>query len=542
MSISFVGSSLLRDYQVSILESLRSKVICEERILVQLVTGGGKTVILSNFIKFLLEEDLLWRLGCDNIIIVAHRDFLVEQIYDKLYAWTGKRASVYLGGVKTSGNISVLITTVQTLSRRMLNKPESYRDYLLIIDECHHSSASSYGLLLERSKKVIGFTATPTRMDNKTHLGLLFNHWIQGPKFSWMVEQGYLSSPYEICKKLMNDSVRITQGDYDLEALYLMNNQVESYEGIYNLYEYACGIAKKQLRTIVYAVNVKHAMDIKEHFSGKGIRSQFIDSKTPKEKRRMILEAFSRGDIKVLCNVEIFTEGYDLPDLDAVMLCRPTQSISLLTQMIGRALRPHTEKKYGYIIDCTDNIYNHYGDYRIADLSFEQYSVRETGNELKKGTKPKEKKRIKEKEHSFEIICSSGVGEKEKKINVSYKKAWSIYVKRCHEIKKCRSFKSKCRYSAIKLIPACLELAMLGGFHNIESKELSRSRFIHCCKIVGYKDYTINKMITQSRLDFLNARKEGKSSLSAIHQAAELLTLNMLSYRNNKKTINDSLN
>jgi superfamily II DNA or RNA helicase len=537
IDLSCLEVSLLRDYQLSILEELLEKIFVEDRVLVQLVTGGGKTVIMSNFIKYLLSGDYLSRLGCDNIIVVAHRDFLVDQIYDSIYSWTGKRASVYLGGVKTGGNISVLLTTVQTLSRRLLKKPGMYRDYLLLIDECHHSSASSYGLLLEGSRKVVGFTATPTRLDNKTHLGLLFTHWIQGPKFSWMVERGYLSSPYEICKKLMNDSVGIKDGEYDLEALYLLNNEVDSYAGIYNLYKYACGVAGKELRTILYGVSVRHCKDIREYFVGKGVRSQFIDSRTPKDKRRMILEAFSRGEVKVLCNVEIFTEGYDLPDLDAVMLCRPTRSISLLTQMIGRALRPYVGKEYGYIIDCTNNIYNHYGGYHIRDLHFEQYSVRDTCVELKRGEKRVSRKKVlKERVYSFEIVCNSGVGSGERRVNVSYKRAWSIYLHRCQELRKCRTLRVKCRYSAVKLVPACLELAMLGGYHNIESKEASRGRFIRCCKVIGYKEYTINKMITQGRLDFMLAKKEGKSSLSAIKYAADRLCETLESYRIGKRS------
>ena len=327
---------MLRDYQIDICSRVSEAFEHHRSVMVQMPTGTGKTVVLAELVKRLkMKNEGL------KILIVAHRRELVEQIKATI-----KRMKM------DSRNITV--ESIQTISRRI--DALDFIPSLVVIDEAHHALAKTYKMMWDAwpDERFLGLTATPCRLNGKGFTDL-FDVLVQSwdiPTFikeKWLSTYDFVSIKSDGVTQRLIDSLqkRGADGDYQNKEMDLLLNKKPSIERLYrSLEEYG-----KDRKGIVYAINISHAQKIMELYQEHGIKAVAIDSKTPAAQRQADIEAFKNGDIQVLVNVDIFSEGFDCPDVEFVQLARPTLSLAKYLQMVGRGLRVAKGKKNCVIID-----------------------------------------------------------------------------------------------------------------------------------------------------------------------------------------------
>ncbi len=227
---------------------------------------------------------------------------------------------------------------------------------MIVIDEAHHARAKTYKGMWERfpKAKFLGLTATPCRLNGKGFTDL-FDVLVQSWSVPEFISKGRLAT-YDFVS-IKSDGVtqrlidslqkRGADGDYQNKEMDMLLNKKPSIERLYqSLEEFG-----KDRKGIVYAINISHAQKITKLYQENGVKAIAIDSKTPATERQQDIEAFKKGDIQVLVNVDIFSEGFDCPDVEFVQLARPTLSLAKYLQMVGRGLRVAKGKKNCVIID-----------------------------------------------------------------------------------------------------------------------------------------------------------------------------------------------
>lgn len=337
--------------------------------LLVLPTGGGKTVIFSAVIN-----ELNKRYGL-NALIIAHRDELLNQAADKYRlvkpdAIIGKVGS----GIHQYGG-EVTVASVATISRPdHLKRLKAIGYGLIIVDEAHHQAAASYQKVLAALPDafVLSVTATPKRLDGKniSHKPPLYQATIID-----MIQQGYLCDikAVAIRTEANLDDVKSTAGDFNEHELDLAVNTPARNRRIVLAYqEHSPG-----KRAVAFCVTVAHARALCHAFNDMGVPAAVIDGDMLPEERQPIYKAFDRGDIKILCNCMVLTEGWDAPLCEVCILARPTQSQGLYIQMAGRVLRPAPGKKCAVFLDITDNCTRH----RIAPQNFRRVIKHTKGDE-----------------------------------------------------------------------------------------------------------------------------------------------------------------
>ena len=247
---------------------------------------------------------------------------------------------------------------------------------MIVIDEAHHALAKTYKEMWERfpKAKFLGLTATPCRLNGKGFTDL-FDVLVQSWSVPEFISKGRLAT-YDFVSiksdgmtQRLIDSLqkRGADGDYQNKEMDMLLNKKPSIERLYqSLEEYG-----KDRKGIVYAINISHAQKITKLYQEHGVRAIAIDSKTPATERQQDIEAFKKGDIQVLVNVDIFSEGFDCPDVEFVQLARPTLSLAKYLQMVGRGLRVAKGKKNCVIID---NV----GLYRVFGLPSQVWNWKAT--------------------------------------------------------------------------------------------------------------------------------------------------------------------
>ena len=337
----------LRDYQREMKLRLFREWELHRSVMVQMPTGTGKTHLLAAIVREFLHG------SGSRVWIVAHRRELVEQIEETVARY---------GMGQEEGRVKVM--SVQWLSRNreaLADRPD-----LVVIDEAHHALAETYRILWENypEARKLGMTATPCRLNRKGFTDL-FDSLITSWSISEFILRGWLS-PFDyvsICansrEQRLIDSLkkRGADGDYQVKE---MNAVLNRESGIRRLYESVAGYASGK-KGIVYAVSIAHARQIAAYYSAHGMEAVAIDSRTPAGERKMLVEDFRRGKIRVLVNVDIFSEGFDCPDVEFVQLARPTLSLAKYLQQVGRGLRKSENKASCMLLD---NV----GLYRIFGL------------------------------------------------------------------------------------------------------------------------------------------------------------------------------
>ena len=251
-------------------------------------------------------------------------------------------------------NVPIKAVSIQWLSKHYDEIEEE--PGMIVIDEAHHALAKTYKEMWERfpKAKFLGLTATPCRLNGKGFTDL-FDILVQSWSVPEFISKGRLAT-YDFVS-IKSDGVtqrlidslqkRGADGDYQNKEMDMLLNKKPSIERLYqSLEEYG-----KDRKGIVYAINISHAQKITKQYQEHGVKAIAIDSKTPAAERQQDIEAFKKGDIQVLVNVDIFSEGFDCPDVEFVQLARPTLSLAKYLQMVGRGLRVAKGKKNCMIID-----------------------------------------------------------------------------------------------------------------------------------------------------------------------------------------------
>jgi superfamily II DNA or RNA helicase len=318
-----------------------------ERQLISLPTGTGKTVIFG-----LLVKDL----SCGTLIL-AHREELLTQAEDKLRMINPNLdVGILQAGERSGLRRKICVASVQTAINHI---PElRYRDYsLMIIDEAHHSAARSYKRLVEDlgftggGKLLVGVTATAFRGD-KQELGDVFEKIVYEKTVWEMIYKGYLCDVrgIQVGTDVNLSDVHTRSGDFALDELETAVDTPERNELIVDAYQKHC----EGKKAVVFAVSVEHARKIREAFIERGISCEAIWGSQDNKTRKAVLDTFLNGGYKVLSNCMILTEGFDAPDIEAILMARPTKSRGLYIQCVGRGLRLAPGKKECLVLDFVD--------------------------------------------------------------------------------------------------------------------------------------------------------------------------------------------
>ena len=334
----------LFDYQEDMKERIEKALRLHRSVMAQMPTGTGKTYLLTAVIDSFVSNN-----PKENVWIVAHRRELVSQIDETVRKFHSYSAS----------NTSSLLSSVKAMSIQWLMRHYDEIEGepgMIVIDEAHHALAKTYKEMWERfpKAKFLGLTATPCRLNGKGFTDL-FDVLVQSWGVPEFISKGRLAT-YDFVS-IKSDGVtqrlidslqkRGADGDYQNKEMDMLLNKKPSIDRLYrSLEEFG-----KDRKGIVYAINISHAQKITKLYQEHGVKAIAIDSKTPAAERQQDIEAFKKGDIQVLVNVDIFSEGFDCPDVEFVQLARPTLSLAKYLQMVGRGLRIAKGKKNCVIID-----------------------------------------------------------------------------------------------------------------------------------------------------------------------------------------------
>ena len=334
----------LFDYQEDMKERIEKALRLHRSVMAQMPTGTGKTYLLTAVIDSFVSNNPM-----EKVWIVAHRRELVSQIDE-----TVRKSHSYFASNTSSLLSSVKAMSIQWLMRHYDEIEEE--PGMIVIDEAHHALAKTYKEMWERfpKAKFLGLTATPCRLNGKGFTDL-FDVLVQSWSVPEFISKGRLAT-YDFVS-IKSDGVtqrlidslqkRGADGDYQNKEMDMLLNKKPSIERLYqSLEEFG-----KDRKGIVYAINISHAQKITKLYQEHGVKAIAIDSKTPAVERQQDIEAFKKGDIQVLVNVDIFSEGFDCPDVEFVQLARPTLSLAKYLQMVGRGLRVAKGKKNCVIID-----------------------------------------------------------------------------------------------------------------------------------------------------------------------------------------------
>ena len=411
------NSTQLRDYQIDMLHRLQDLWTRLRSVMVQMPTGTGKTHLMAAVIRSLTPspsfpsearlpvafpkgEGSKYQGG--GVLVVAHRIELIEQISQTLDGF-GVEHGLIVSGQEIDFSQRVQVASIQTLARRkdgqkfseIINNSEegksrkkfpgigkndehydNFSPSLVIIDEAHHALAKTYRMLWERwpEAKFLGLTATPCRLNNAPFTDL-FQKLLQSWSIQEFIDKGWLSdfeyvsaSPNsEAMKRVRKLQKRGADGDYQTAELALVMDVPESIEHLYKTYKQFAGGKKG----IVYAIDREHAQHIAAYYQEQGVACAVIDSKTSAENRKTLVAAYREGELRVLVNVDIFSEGFDCPEVEFIQLARPTLSLSKYLQQVGRGMRVSPGKPHVLILDQV-------GLYQTFGLPTEERDWRQT--------------------------------------------------------------------------------------------------------------------------------------------------------------------
>ena len=352
---------LLRDYQRECLMAIYNRYKAGvRRQLVCLPTGTGKTVIFARFPSFFRMKK--------RMLVLAHRAELLNQARDKLLAANPDlKVEIEQAERSASEDCDVIVASVPTLGRRGSRRlagidPDQFS--IVVIDEAHHATAETYKRIVDylglkksdTQKLLVGFTATPKRSDG---IGLdeIFDEISFSRSIPEMMQAGYLApvAGYRVETDVDLAGVKTSMGDFVVGDL----SDAVNIESRNALVVKAFRELVPDRRTIVFGVDVAHARALAEAFLHYGVKAAPVTGETPPAERSQTLADFSSGEIQVVTNCMVLTEGYDEPGVDGIILARPTKSTLLYTQMIGRGTRLHPGKTDVTVVDVVDNSSKH---------------------------------------------------------------------------------------------------------------------------------------------------------------------------------------
>jgi superfamily II DNA or RNA helicase len=346
----------LRNYQrrclTAIFERYQAGI---RRQLVCLPTGSGKTVVFAEFPRYFRMKN--------RMLVLAHRWELLDQARDKIRAANPSlRVEVDQADRAADPDCDVVVASVPTLGRKgskRLNRLDPDRFFLIVVDEAHHATASTYKRVLEHfevfapdtRKLCVGFTATPKRGDG-VGLDEVFQEIVFSRSLPEMIQAGFLSpvAGYRVETEIDLSRIKTRMGDFVASQLSKTVNVEARNKMIVEVFR--SHLDGKQ--TLCFCVDVAHAQSLAHAFSSDGVRAASVSGEMDRPARAGLLEDFASGKIQVLANCMVLTEGYDEPGVEGIILARPTKSALLYTQMIGRGTRLHPGKENVTVVDIVD--------------------------------------------------------------------------------------------------------------------------------------------------------------------------------------------
>lgn len=328
--------------QLDFINQIRQKAREYSRVLCVLPTGGGKTFVFTWIAAEAIKKG-------KRVYILGHRREIIKQIYRALEAHglSNDLVGFCVAGITPDKSKPLQIMSVDTVIRRLdkYDAPD-----LLIIDEAHHTKASSWQKIFNKfGRKVLGFTATPVRLDNKP-LGDCFETMVIGLNTAELIQLGRLSK-YKAYGCLNTPILKKSGGDFSKSELDKMDRPVLLGDCVSHYLKFANGKS-----AIAFCTSVKHAEHISVAFKQAGITAEVLSAKS--NNRQELIDSLSSGRIKVLCVCDIISEGTDIPSAETAILLRPTLSLSLYLQQVGRVLRWQPNKT-AIILDHAGNIQRH---------------------------------------------------------------------------------------------------------------------------------------------------------------------------------------
>lgn len=325
----------LHPYQQKLVDETRSRLKQGYKaVLIQSPAGSGKSVVISEVARLTVRKGGI-------VLFMVHRKELVNQIRD---SFVENEVDLTKCVIQTVGKIANRL--------RVLPKPT-----LIICDETHHSLAKTYRKIYDFYSDVprLGYSATPWRLNGKG-LHDVYQTMILGPSIDWLIENHYLAPYKYFSVKLVNDEKlkKSSTGDYTAKSMddavgrTIFGDVVKTYQ------EKTPG-----QQAIVYAHSVEFSKEVAEAFRQAGISAEHADAKTPTADREKIMADFKSGELKVLCNVDLISEGFNVPDCSVVIMLRPTESLVLYIQQSMRSMR-YRPNKVATVIDHVAN-YTRFG-------------------------------------------------------------------------------------------------------------------------------------------------------------------------------------
>ncbi|MCB5201685.1 DEAD/DEAH box helicase [Neorhizobium sp. T786] len=320
-------SFALRPYQADVVTETRDNLRDVQSVLAVMATGGGKTA-LSGYMSGSASK------RNKRVIFGCHRKELIKQTA-KTFDKVGIPYGIIAAGFTGDRHQLVQIASIETLRRRLdwYGAPDLY-----IPDEAHHAGAATWASIIDSYKqkgsRIVGLTATPERLDG-TGLGKWFDRMVSGPSTAWLIDQGYLS-PYRLFAPSMPDlsGIKKIGGDFNRGEL---EKRMGGAAVVGDVVKHYRTLAHGR-KAMAFCVSIKHSLAVVEQFQNAGYRAAHIDGDSPN--RDELIKAFEDGRIEILSSVDLVSEGFDLPAIEVAILLRPTHSLSLFLQQVGRVLRP----------------------------------------------------------------------------------------------------------------------------------------------------------------------------------------------------------
>lgn len=358
-----IEDDTLRPYQQKAKKDIFEAWDEVDSVMFQMPTGTGKTRLFTSIIHDINIHSLR-RKEPVKILIIAHRTELIDQIDASLKKY-GVAHNVIAGGREKNYKYPVSVASIQTITNaRNLEEAKKLKVQFVIIDEAHHALATTYKKLwkIYPNAKFLGVTATPWRMNHQSFTDL-FDKLVLSMPIKDFIKQGYLS-PYKYFSLKSDSDIQRTIDGIELDKF--GEYKEDSMEEKMDIGSIRAQLLDSYLKLaegkkgIIYAINIAHAKHICEEYKNKGYNVVCIDSKTPAAERKQMVSDFRRDKIDIIVNVDIFSEGFDCPDIEFIQLARPTRSLVKYLQQVGRGLRITEDKQHCIILDNV-GMYSRFG-------------------------------------------------------------------------------------------------------------------------------------------------------------------------------------
>jgi len=338
----------LRDYQSEIVDKVIDHIRAgRRRILIQAPTGSGKSVVIAELIRRAVAKGR-------KIVFISHRQELNEQISERLTRLGISHGVWVRGHFRWDMDNPVQVISIQMLAKSE-TKPEAH---IIVVDEAHHMAAGQYRTAMKSypGTVLVGASATPERLDGRG-LGDIFDAMVCAPSMSELVGMGHLLPFRLYCPDTPDLSgVQKSCGDYNQKqlekAVRSSSRRIGNMAFHYN--DKAAGQA-----AIAFLVSINDSKDVAQSLRGEGIAAEHIDGTMKTHERTQILERLKNGTTKIVTNVQLWTEGVDVPVVNCVILGRPTHSLALYLQQVGRAARPYGNQEHAIVLDHAGCVHRH---------------------------------------------------------------------------------------------------------------------------------------------------------------------------------------